>query len=83
MLLYSDTQISCSHTNISNIGIAQTSKFIPNIENQMHRTRAIQLKVRAGFKCCIYFPVFLNEMYTCTICSEEGLMNMAENIQCI
>ena len=37
MLLYSDTQMSCSHTNIGNIHIARTSKFIHNITNQMNR----------------------------------------------
>ena len=28
-----------------------------------------------------HFIVFLNEMYTCTICSEEGLMKIAEKVQ--
>ena len=26
------------------------------------------------------FTGFLNEMYTCTICSEEGLMKMTKNV---
>ena len=106
--------MSCSHINIGDICIARISKFIHNISNQMHKSRAFQLKVLAVFKGCIanininiklffnqhsrwyivafykssecllkFFILlfFLNEMHTCTTCSEEGLMKMAKNVQ--
>ena len=34
------------------------------------------------FDKVFHFTVYLNEMYTCTICSKEGLMEIDENVQC-
>ena len=43
MLLFSDTQMSYSHINVSNIRIARTSKFVKNIRNQMQRSSNKQI----------------------------------------
>ena len=62
MLLYFDTEMSCSHINIGNICIPRTCKIIHNIRNEMHKSRAFQLKIQAGFKCCIVNMTINNKL---------------------